>query len=191
MPLATWSRRKQAFWICVTLACGAILLFFPYLLSMWEWSHVGTSTDALTPADVQSIGQLQLPPDIHNLSAHYDSWMDFDLYVRFDIAPNQVDELLKGTLIRRPLSTTQIQADFVAQSAPVGWWVPGTPSRFEAGGSQDHFMHPMVATTMPLAVQATPPPATTQAAVDQQILIDESNPTRYRVWMIISNTEGH
>jgi hypothetical protein len=180
--LPTWSRRTQVFWICVTLA-GALILSLWFLLPGLLW-HAATSSEALTQADIERIAQIQLPPNIQNLRAHCQSWMGYDLYVRFDIAPNQVDACLEGTLIRRPLSKSIIPSDFPTSREPASWWTPGAPNHFEAGSG-----HAEIATTMPSAATSARQPAANPETVDQQILIDESNSSRYTVWMFIA--DGH
>lgn len=85
--------------------------------------------------------------------------------------PAELPALLASTGIKQPLSTSAgaIDACFLPpprQSTP--WWVPGQPTVFETGDGE----------------VSTPGGRT----IYQRILIDETNPTVWTVWLVAFDT---
>jgi hypothetical protein len=180
-------RPASAIWACaVVLGVLALLVVLVAYRANPFYSAV-TDTKELPRASIESIGQFKFPPGAADIQSHYLSWLDFTLDVRFTIPPNEVDELIASTRIRRPLSTTRIPAPFGGDAA--GGAVPAGLRHFEAGESEPEPESASTAPDVRAAADVVPDagprrsatrPAT-RPAVQQFIVIDKTDPHAYKV----------
>lgn len=154
-----------------------LLLGFYALLTLLSNAFPKTEFESLSAAHVEAIGQFKIPPGTQNVRSYLCSWMDFELYVRFTIPPDQVDALLASTDIRGPLSSTVI---YVPARGSPSWWLPGTPAQFESGDNQSA----LAPSTVPSSATSRSGVPSTQPRVRQCILIDKTNPKSYVVWFM-------
>lgn len=139
----------------------------PYLLI--SSITLGTDTEKLTNQQMQSIGKFTFPPGATNIRGHLQSWQDFYLRVRFTLPGNQLGTFLQGTEIATPLSSSKVPYQFAGGNpGEPPWWTPGKPSRFETGDNT-----------------ITPTGAATQPFIVQYVLVDETNPNLFTVWLVV------
>jgi hypothetical protein len=86
----------------------------------------------LTPAQIEGIGRIKLPPSAANIHARAGGFQDRFIYIRFDVAPADLDSFLKATRYTPSIApATQMSFQSIAPDAP--WWRPQDAKRFEAG----------------------------------------------------------
>jgi hypothetical protein len=122
----------------------------------------GTDTERLTPARIQSAGLFTLPPGATNVHAHLQAFQDYCIHIRFDVPPAQLPAFVASTRCAGMFQGSELPSDIVDDPSFVRpWWAPGRPFKFTAGSWE-------------------------QGMTKQEILIDESDPTRYVVYVIVT-----
>jgi hypothetical protein len=166
-------RRLIVFSVIVVVLLGLLWVGLGLLGSVALY-RMTTDTESLTMLQLESVGGFKFPPGTASVRSRYVSWMDFSLHLRFTIPPDQLDALLDGADIQRPLSSTQIPPQFPRDGGDLSWWTPGTPASFEAGSST------------PAAAPATAPASA--PAIHRYILIDKTDPKQFTIWMFMHDT---
>lgn len=157
-------------WIALLLAVGVVALC---LNRKWlaDKFLFGGYTEWVSRQQINQIGAMRIPASATDVKARVRSWQDTLLVVRFSIPPGDLTAFLDSTGIRRPLSTTEAPSAFKTEwYAP--WWRPGRPVVFEAGEGE-------VVRTRRDAEDGFQ----WEETVLQAVLIDESDPQKYIVWM--------
>ena len=67
-----------------------------------------------------------------------------------------------------------------------GWWDPGTPASFEAGGSEPDMFVGYEHAEDDARDEGAPSAPTTRPDIRQHILIDKTNPQLYKVWLHVT-----
>lgn len=169
-PGASW--RRPVILSLIAVGAGAVILFIAAAVLVTRMPPMlGTDTESVTVQQIEQIGAVRLPRSLTNLRARLQSFQDFSLQARFSIPADDLDELIDGLQIPRPLSTTDIPWHLATRGgAGSTWWTPGKPAVFESGSN---------------APGSQP---TTQPAIYRYLLIDKTDPQQYVVWLLMFDT---
>jgi hypothetical protein len=132
-----------------------------FLLSRFD---PAAGTEKVSIAEAQKLGMFTFPGSMTTYHAQLRGFQDYYLRVRFTIMPSELDGFLAGTKLIFPLSSQTIPSQFTTTGAnEPSWWCPTKPpTKFLAGAS----------------------PLDGTATRFQYILIDQSNPASYEVYLV-------
>jgi hypothetical protein len=150
-------------WLSVTLV-SLTGLAVAWLLLRASWVPF-SGNESLFRAEVERLGQFQFPPGATEIATNYVGMQDPTLQVRFNLPSGEFDQFVRSAKLDPPLSSTSIPSDIAHPGPTKPWWKPGQPSVFQAGESTTQALKP-------------------RRAVHKAVLIDQSNPQTFTVWLV-------
>jgi hypothetical protein len=153
-------RARSWFKVITTLAAIA---------GAWLWLRASwapfSGNETLSHTEVERLGEFQFPPGATEIRTNYVGMQDPTLQVRFNLPAGELDQFVRSAKLDLPLSSTSIPRDIASPGPAKPWWKPGQPSVFQAGESTTQALKP-------------------RRAVHKAVLIDQSNPQTFTVWLV-------
>jgi hypothetical protein len=120
--------------ICIT---GGVAF---WLLNFNPMVGADTDTTSLSKPEIERLGGFRFPPETANIHSRFVEWMDYDLWVRFDLPPTARAELI-ASLQNTPV--TEVVFGDISTDDRMPWWTPPTGSHVEeiercGGGVRQH-----------------------------------------------------
>ena len=154
------ARPRWLWWLLsgiAILGIGCVAAIVLLWLSVRDSPLLGGYQEDLTTAQIEGIGRIKLPPSANGVHARAGGFQDRIIYIRFDIAPTDLEPFLKGTRYTPPVGPAKgIPFQSIAPDAP--WWRPQDAQRYEAGVN---FVD----------------------GISQTVLVDMTHPERYIVYV--------
>jgi hypothetical protein len=113
-----------------------------WLLNWNPMYGADTDTKSLSQSAIERLGGFRFPVAANNVHSRYVNWLDYDLWVRFDLPPTARDEFISH-LVTAPTTDTMMGEMSADDRMP--WWTPPTGVHVEemcrrGGGVRQHIL---------------------------------------------------
>jgi hypothetical protein len=154
-------------WFKVIATLAAIAVAWLCLRASWV---PFSGNESLSRTKVERIGQFRFPPGATEIATNYVGLQDPTLQVRFKLPSRELDLFVQTASPTPALSSTEIPHEIYSPGPTKPWWQPGRPSVFLAGAWITQ-------------------PAGARRALHRAVLIDQSSPQQFVVWLVAYRVE--
>ncbi|MBC8162594.1 MAG: hypothetical protein H7Z42_15390 [Roseiflexaceae bacterium] len=149
------------------IGCALIVGLLWQLTSRADVLRSSVTTN-FSDQEIEELAALKLPPSVGNLQVRYDSFLDYFIYLRFEIDAGDLPALLDSTRITQPLSPSEQPGQIFSSTID-------TPPDWRPEDAQQH-----------LAGEWNEPGS--PGPDYQGLFVDTSDPQRYIVYVAAFDT---